>query len=186
MFAPQQVTDSGRRACSPAWKGAALLLVALMMWVPALVSANDLESEINRLKADVADLASELYALEETMLHPADTQVAVFLTLATKDALQLDSVELFIDDTPVSSHLYTDLERQSLQQGGVQQIFLGNLPLGDHHLKAVLTARTDNDRYVRREASHRFRKEPGESRIQMTLDARAPDFEPRVAFREWK
>ncbi|MGM0767486.1 MAG: AraC family transcriptional regulator [Pseudomonadota bacterium] len=186
MFAAEQLTEPRRRWRSPALKPVAAIIAGLLMLVPGLVSAEDLGADIDRLKADVAALASELYTLEETILHPADTQVAVFLTLAGKNALELDSVELFLDDTPVSSHLYTDLERQSLQQGGVQQVYLGNLPLGDHHLKAVLTARTQNDRYVRREASHRFRKEPGESRIQMSLDAQAPDFEPRVAFREWK
>lgn len=120
------------------------------------------------------------------MLHPADTQVAVFLTLAHKDALELDSIELFVNDTPVSSHLYTDRERQSLQRGGVQQLYLGNISLGEHDLRAVLTARTGNDRFLRREAEHHFRKQPGEARIQLSLDARAPDYEPQILFTEWK
>ncbi len=183
-------TEQARRATGrvyPAGQNSLAAAVALLVVLtPTLTAADDLNADINRLKAKVADLAGELYALEESILHPADTRVAVFLTLVRKDALELDSIELFVNDTPVSSHLYTDRERQSLQQGGVQQLYLGNVPHGEHELRAVLTARTGNDRYVRREAEHRFQKRPGESRIQLSLDARAPDYEPRILFSEWK
>lgn len=148
--------------------------------------ADTLDSEISRLKADVADLSQALYALEEDVLYPEDTQVAVFLTLRDREGLELDTIELYLDDTPVASHLYTDRERGSLKQGGVQRLYVGNLPHGSHQLKAVLTARSSNERFVRREVTHDFRKRPGESRIQMTLDAKAPDFEPVVSFQEWK
>lgn len=183
-------TEQARGATGKVSRAGQNLLAAavalLVVLTPTLTVADDLNADINRLKAEVADLAGELYALEESILHPADTQVAVFLTLARKDVLELDSIELFVNDTPVSSHLYTDRERQSLQQGGVQQLYLGNVPHGEHELRAVLTARTGNDRYIRREAEHRFQKRPGESRIKLSLDARAPDYEPRFLFSEWK
>jgi len=162
-----------------------LIAFVLMLTAP-LIAAAELDTEIDRLKADVAELASDLYELEEAFLHPADTQVAVFLTLARSDALTLDSIELSVNDTPVASHFYSERELRSLQQGGVQQLFIGNVPVGEHRLKAVLTARTANDRYVRREVAHRFQKEPGEFRIQLSVDARAPEYEPQIGFAEWK
>lgn len=186
MFATEQVTGPHSSVPRSARSRMVPLVALLATLIPTVVAADTLDAEIHRLQADVAELAGELYALEESILHPADTQVAVFLTLARKDALELDSIELFVNDSPVSSHLYTEQERTSLQQGGVQQLYLGNVPHGQHSLKAVLTARTGNDRYVRREASHRFLKQPGESRIQLSLDARAPDFEPQILFTEWK
>lgn len=145
-----------------------------------------LDREINAIKSDVASLSQTLFELEESVLYPADTQVAVFLTLKDKDGLALDSVELYLDGSPVSSHLYTDRERESLRKGGIQRLYMGNIPHGDHQLKAVLTARSANERFIRREVRHQFRKRPGESRIQMTLDAAAPDYEPVVSFQEWK
>jgi len=148
--------------------------------------AESLDAEIDRLKTDVANLSQALFELEENVLYPVDTQVAVFLTLRNRDGLDLDSVELYLNDTPVASHLYTDRERDSLKQGGVQRLYIGNLRHGSHQLKAVLTARAANERFVRREATHQFRKRPGEFRIQMTLDAAAPDYEPVVSFQEWK
>ncbi|MBL3556747.1 AraC family transcriptional regulator [Marinobacter sp. JB05H06] len=157
----------------------------MALLAPGLL-ADTLDTEIDRLKADVADLSQTLYELEEDVLYPADTQVAVFLTLKDREGLELDTVELYLDDMPVASHLYTERERTSLKRGGVQRLYLGNLPHGAHQLRAVLTARSANERFVRREVTHDFRKRPGESRIQMTLDARAPDFEPVVSFQEWK
>jgi hypothetical protein len=145
-----------------------------------------LDREIAAIKSDVASLSQTLFELEESVLHPADTQVAVFLTLKDKDGLALDSVELYLDGTPVSSHLYTDRERESLRKGGIQRLYIGNIPHGSHQLKAVLTARSANERFIRREVRHQFRKRPGESRIQMSLDAAAPDYEPVVSFQEWK
>ncbi|MEP1216087.1 MAG: AraC family transcriptional regulator [Marinobacter sp.] len=180
-----QVTEPVRRRFGVTVAAAVALFVTQALSAPAGF-ADTLDTEIDRLKADVADLSQTLYELEEEVLYPADTQVAVFLTLKDREGLELDTVELYLDDTPVASHLYTERERSSLKRGGVQRLYIGNLPHGTHQLKAVLTARSANERFVRRAVTHDFRKRPGESRIQMTLDARAPDFEPVVSFQEWK
>ncbi|MDL0429679.1 AraC family transcriptional regulator [Marinobacter sp. TBZ242] len=162
------------------------VFTALILPVGQAAIADTLDEEIDRLKADVADLGQTLYELEEDVLHPADTQVAVFLTLRDREGLELDTVELYLNDAPVASHLYTERELASLKKGGVQRLYIGNLPHGTHQLKAILTARSANERFVRREVTHDFRKRPGQSRLQMTLDARAPDYEPVVSFQEWK
>ena len=181
----QQTVTVGRQA-RVAWLVILVMMVASQLGLTRSAFAESLDQEIDRLKADVADLSQTLYQLEENVLYPVDTQVAVFLTLRNREGLDLDSVELYLNDTPVASHLYTDQERDSLKQGGVQRLYIGNLPHGAHQLKAVLTARSANERFVRREAIHQFRKRPGESRIQMSLDAAAPDYEPVVSFQEWK
>ena len=165
-----------------------LSLVCLLV-SPSLVTANEgdsLDREIQQIRSEVAALSQTLFDLEESVLHPADTQVAVFLTLKDKEGLELDTVELYVDGTPVASHLYTDQERKSLRRGGVQTLYMGNLPHGRHSIKAILTARSANERFIRREMRHEFTKRPGETRIQMALDAAAPDYEPVVSFQEWK
>lgn len=150
------------------------------------VTGASLDDDIDRLTAEVIRHSASVHALEQQLLHPVDTRVAVFLTLHNRQALDLDSVELFINDQPVASHLYSAHERASLEQGGVQQLFVGNMADGDHQLKAVINARAANNRFVRRELVHGFQKRPGTLRLQMTLDARAPDYEPDVTFVEWK
>lgn len=186
MVAGAQQTVTVGRQVRVAWPVILVMMVASQLGLTRSAFAESLDQEIDRLKADVADLSQTLYQLEENVLYPVDTQVAVFLTLRNREGLDLDSVELYLNETPVASHLYTDRERDSLKQGGVQRLYIGNLPHGSHQLKAVLTARSANERFVRREATHPFRKRPGESRIQMTLDAAAPDYEPVVSFQEWK
>lgn len=164
--------------------GAGLIIAALIG--ASTAAASSLDEEIAGLKAEVSAHADAIFKLEKSVLHPVDTRLAVFLTLASRDGLDLDSVELFVNGKPAASHLYTARESESLQQGGVQQLFTGNLANGEHELKAVITARAANDRFVRRESTHRFQKRPGVLRFQMALEAKAPDYEPRVAFVEWK
>ncbi|MBC7182663.1 MAG: AraC family transcriptional regulator [Marinobacter sp.] len=157
----------------------------MLLSAPAL-AATSLDEEIESLSAEVAEHSANVFALEQKLLHPANTRLAVFLTLQSREALDLDSVELFLNGQPVASHLYNGRERASLERGGIQQLFTGNLRNGQHELKAVITARSANDDFVRRESVHRFRKNPGTLRLQMSLEAQAPDYEPRVSFVEWK
>ncbi|WP_286219855.1 AraC family transcriptional regulator [Marinobacter apostichopi] len=165
------------------------LLLGFYFSLPLLPSAAlgaDIDQAIDVLRAQVSEHSARVFALEQRLLHPADSRLSVFLTLVSPDALGLDSVELFVNDKPVVSYLYSEREQEALEEGGVQQLFIGNLPNGSHSLKAVVTARSGNDRFVRRESSYRFKKRPGSLRLQMTLDAKGPEFEPRVSFREWK
>ncbi len=154
--------------------------------LPSAALASDIDHAIDQLRAEVSEHSARVFALEQRLLHPADSRLSVFLTLGSPDALELDSVELFVNGKPVVSHLYSEREQEALEEGGVQQLFVGNLPNGSHSLKAVVTARSGNDRFLRRESSYRFQKRPGSLRLQMTLEAKAPDFEPRVSFLEWK
>ncbi|WP_241956248.1 AraC family transcriptional regulator [Marinobacter flavimaris] len=166
-------------------------VISIAVLVPVLLAAKTsvaagLDEELEELSAKVASHSEDVFALEQKVLHPANTRLAVFLTLQSRDALDLDSVELFVNGQPVASHLYSDRERTSLERGGIQQLFTGNLENGEHELKTVITARSADDDFVRRESTHKFRKRPGVLRLQMSLEARAPDYEPRVSFVEWE
>lgn len=154
--------------------------------LPSGAFGSDIDLAIDQLRAEVSEHSARVFALEQRLLHPADSRLSVFLTLGSPGALALDSVELFVNGKPAVSHLYSEREQEALEDGGVQQLFIGNLPNGSHSLNAVVTARSGNDRFVRRESSYRFQKHPGSLQLQMTLDAKAPEFEPRVSFREWK
>lgn len=182
MFGTQQ---SQRRRIGQK-RVAATGLVVLALLATQATAAEGLDGELERLSAEVASHSEHVFALEQKVLHPANTRLAVFLTLQSRDALDLDSVELFVNGQPVASHLYSERERASLERGGIQQVFTGNLENGEHELKAVITARSADEDFVRRESTHRFRKRPGVLRLQMSLEARAPDYDPRVSFTEWE
>src|SRR5512147_3216826 len=98
-----------------------------------------LDEEIQSIKKDAVDLNRDLAVLEEELLFPANTQVAVFLSMDVGDFFALDTVELRVDDKQVTKHLYTPREAEALLKGGVQRLYLGNLKVGDHEIVALFT-----------------------------------------------
>ncbi|HEY7746780.1 MAG TPA: hypothetical protein VIA07_10610, partial [Desulfuromonadales bacterium] len=94
-----------------------------------------LDEQIQEIKTDVLGIAAELNRLEEKLLYPSDTQVAVFVSLANGEAFRLDSVEILLGGKPVAQHLYTFKELEALQRGGVQRIYTGNIMTGEHDLQ---------------------------------------------------
>ncbi|MGQ7274743.1 AraC family transcriptional regulator [Marinobacter sp. V034] len=165
----------------------ALFLRALLISVLSAPAMSDsLNSDIAELKGEVAALNHSLFELEEDILHPANTQVAVYLSFAAREYFVLDSVELSIDGHPAVSHLYTERERQALKQGGVQQLYLGNLSAGEHKIDAVFNGQGANDHYYRKDASFNVQKTGEKAQYELILDAKAPAFEPAFRIKEWE
>ena len=120
-----------------------------------------LDQEIQDLKKDVVDLNKDLFILEEELLFPANTQVAVFLSLDVGQFFALDSVQLKLDRKEVINYLYTPREVDALLKGGVQRLYLGNLKVGAHELVAFFNGKGPNERAYKRGASLRFEKGVG-------------------------
>lgn len=161
-----------------------------MVCALALLSTNaigdSLDQDIDALAADVSDLSQNLFDLEQTMLFPANTRVAVYLSVTDRDAFMLDSVELSINGKPAVSHLYTDQERLALRQGAIQQLYMGNLPAGTHNLTATFNGQTASEHYVRKQHQFTFRKLPGETRVQLVVEAGQQGQQPEFSLREWQ
>ena len=83
-----------------------------------------LDQEVQGLKKDVIDLNKDLFVLEEELLFPANTQVALYVSMDVGSFFALDSVTVKIDNKEVKSYLYTAREADALLKGGVQQIYL--------------------------------------------------------------
>lgn len=185
MFGKEQLPEC--RMNSPRVFRIAAVIAALSAFVAFDASAkSSVDSQFDSIRARVMAHSAEVHKFEKDLLQPVDTRVAVFLTLASRNELDVDAVELFIDGQPVTAHLYSARERASLERGGVQQLFTGNLTNGMHELKLVFSVRNAKDQFVRREAIHQFHKQTGTYRMQLVLEARAPDYEPSVNVMEWK
>lgn len=91
-----------------------------------------LDERVQEIKSDVLEIAAELTQLEEKLLYPSNTQVALFLSLATGHVGDLDSVEVWIDGEAVAHHVYSYKELSALGKGGVQRLYTGNLSSGEH------------------------------------------------------
>jgi hypothetical protein len=119
---------------------AALLLIGAvampLAWAadakPATVAASGLDDRIQDVKSDVIKLNRDLLVLEEELLFPASTQVALFVSMDVGKLFELDSVQITLDNKIVTNYLYTPLEVQALHRGGVQRVYLGNLRAGEH------------------------------------------------------
>ncbi len=117
-----------------------------------------IDQDIQGLKKDVVDLNRDLFVLEEELLFPANTQVAVFVSMDVGDFFLLDSVTLKIDQKEVANYLYTPREVEALAKGGVQRLYVGNLKAGQHELVAFFNGQGPHERDYRRGATAQVRE----------------------------
>jgi hypothetical protein len=143
-----------------------------------------LDARVQDLKAEVIRLNRDLLILEEELLYPAGTQVAVFVSMDVGRLFELESVQIKLDDKLVSQHLYTAQEVQALHRGGVQRVFVGNLKTGTHSIDAFFTGRGPHARDYKRGTTLKFDKgtEPRyiELRVKDSLGKLQPEFEVKV------
>jgi hypothetical protein len=128
-----------------------------------------LDEQIQEIKTDVLGIAAELNRLEEKLLYPSDTQVAVFVSLASGEKVRLDSVEIQLGGKPVAHHLYTYKELEALQKGGVQRIYTGNIMTGQHALQVTLLGQTAGGTDFKKTESFNVTKDVGPKIVEFTL-----------------
>jgi len=145
-----------------------------------------LDADVQDLKKQVLDLNKDLFLLEEELLFPSNTQVAVFVSMDVGDFFGVDSVELKLDNKNVTNYLYTEREASALVKGGVQRLYVGNLKAGQHELIAVFTGQGPHVRDYRRGASLKFEKGIGPKYIELTISDRATKQQPEFIVKEWE
>jgi hypothetical protein len=145
-----------------------------------------LDESVQDLKKQVLDLNRDLFLLEEELLFPANTQVAVFVSMDVGEFFGLDSVEVKLDGKDVANYLYTARETEALVKGGVQRLFVGNVKAGEHELVAVFTGDGPNARDYRRGATLEFEKGIGPKYIELTISDRASKQQPEFVVKEWE
>lgn len=152
----------------------------------APVDTRALDEEIQAIKKDVVDLNRDLFVLEEELLFPANTQVAVFLSMDVGEFFALDTVELRIDDKQVSKYLYTPREAEALLKGGVQRLYLGNLRVGAHELVALFTGKGPHGQDYTRGAQLKFEKSVGAKYLELKISDRQRKSQPEFEIRDWE
>ncbi|MBV9914397.1 MAG: hypothetical protein JOZ93_17595 [Sinobacteraceae bacterium] len=145
-----------------------------------------LDQEVQSLKKDVVDLNRDLFVLEEELLFPANTQVAVFLSMDVGDFFALDTVTLKIDQKEVINYLYTPREVDALLKGGVHRLYLGNLKVGKHELVAFFSGKGPNERSYKRGATLRFEKGIGAKYLELKINDRQRRQQPEFEIKDWE
>ena len=130
-----------------------------------------LDEQVQEIKGDVLSIAAELNQLEEKLLYPSNTQIAVFVSLAGEETFRLDSVEIELDGKPVSHHLYTFKELEALQKGGVQRIYTGNIRSGEHDLQVFVLGRTAEGADFKKSEQFTVNKDAGPGIVEISLSA---------------
>jgi hypothetical protein len=144
------------------------------------------DKDVQDLKKQLVDLNRDLFKLEEEILYPASTQVAVFLSMNVGTFFALDSVTVKVDDKEVANYLYTEREVQALHRGGVQKLYLGNLKSGPHELVAFFTGKGPHDRDYRRGTSVSFEKAVGAKYVELRISDREASLQPEFVVRQWE
>jgi hypothetical protein len=145
-----------------------------------------LDEEIQTLKKDVVELNRDLFVLEEELLFPANTQVAVFLSMDVGTFFALDTVELRVDDKQVAKYLYTPREAEALLKGGVQRLYLGNLKLGGHELVALFTGKSPSGMDYSRGAQLKFEKAVGAKYLELKITDKQRKLQPEFEIKDWE
>jgi hypothetical protein len=168
-FSPPQ----GRRARSVVLAA----LVCLLAWSSGAAVARDasreqmkgLDEQVQEIKTDVLSIAAELDGLEERLLYPSNTQVAVFVALEEGDEFRLDSVQIQLNGDLVAHHIYSFKELEALQKGGVQRIFTGNVATGEHELEVAVNGKLGNGKDFSNAETFRFSKDVEPKLVGITL-----------------
>jgi len=145
-----------------------------------------LDTRIQDTKADVIQLNRDLLVLEEELLFPANTQVALFVSMDVGKMFDLDSVQVKLDDKLVANYLYTPLEVQALHRGGVQRVFLGNLKTGPHELVAFFTGKGPHERDYKRGATLKFDKGTEAKYIELRIRDSSGRLQPEFDVKTWQ
>lgn len=142
---------------------------------PSAERANtQLADEMESIKKELLTLRRDLVILEEDLLFPASSQVAVFVSMDVGELFQLDAVTLKINNKEVTHHLYTEKQVEALYRGGVQKLYVGNVKQGKNTVTAFFTGLGPAGRDYRRASTVTFEKtfEPAFVELQV-LDSEA-------------
>ena len=131
------------------------------------------DEQVQEIKSDVLGIAAELNQLEEKLLYPSNTQVAVFVSLVSGETFRLDSVEIQLDGKPVAHHLYSFKELEALQKGGVQRIHTGNVRSGEHELQVFVIGKTGGGADLQRSERFKVNKDAGPRIVEISLAAQS-------------
>jgi len=154
------------------------LLVAVLALGSAAVSGAEnlsadnmrsLDGQVQEVKSDVLSIASELNNLEERLLYPSGTQIALFVSIEADEEFRLDAVQIEIDGQLATHHIYSFKELEALHKGGVQKIYAGNVTTGDHQLSVKMIGKLKSGKDFDESGSFSFAKGVEPKTLGITL-----------------
>lgn len=174
----------------------ALLLTCTGQWVsaqPLETTATDttetetapVAPQLETLKESVLTLNRDLLILEEELLYPASSQIAIYVSMDIGEYFALDAIKLEINNQLVASELYTDKQVNALFRGGVQRLYIGNLKSGEHEISAFFTGRGPQQDY-KRAAKLVITKAQAPIVLELRIIDSTAQLQPVFEIKEWQ
>jgi hypothetical protein len=138
-----------------------------------------LDEQVQEIKSDVLSIAAELKELEEKLLYPSLTQIAIFVSLAKEDTFALDSIGIQLAGKQIAHHLYTFKEIEALRKGGVQRIYTGNIQTGEHEMQVTLIGKSEGGADFQSTESFKVNKDVAPKIVEITLAYQSITFKDR-------
>jgi len=162
------------------------MIRAIVVLIAALSCANaradaPLDAEMEAVQTALLELKRDLAILEEDLLYPASTQVAVYLSMDVGEFFQLDAVTLKVNGREVAHHLYTEREAKALYRGGVQKLYVGNVKEGENRVTAFFTGYGPQGRDFKRAASVEFDKGFEPAFVELMIEDSTASFQPEFS-----
>ena len=170
------------------FRGFILSIAMLMLSFPSYAEdvtkgqIKSLDEQVQEIKTDTLNIGTEMRLLEEKLLYPSSTQVAVFVSLDNAATFRLDSIEIQLDGKSAAQHLYTLRELEALKKGGTQRLYTGNVKSGEHSLHVLVTGKTLGGPGLSRTESFKFSKDAGPKIVEVRLVDSASHI---ITFRDW-
>lgn len=157
------------------------LTVTLSLSAAELVTKEQikgLDEQVQEIKKEVLAISADLNQLEEKLLYPSNTQVAIFVSLAKNSKTPPAAIKIALDENNVSHHIYSFKETEALKIGGVQRIYTGNVRTGKHNLKvSVINKQSGGNKADT--VSHQFDKGIKPQMVEIRIS------DSGVTFRNW-
>ena len=142
-------------------------------------------AKLEALKKEVLSVNRDLFILEEDLLFPASTQVAIYLSVDVGQFFALDNVKIKIDDEDVTHYLYTKNDIDALHRGAIQKLYLDNLSTGNHQIVAIVIGIGPHNREYRKAISFDFEKDSEAKALEIQIRDDSSKLQPRLNIVEW-
>lgn len=169
--------------CSGQWAGAQPLETTVAETTES--ESTPVAAELEALKESVLTLNRDLLILEEELLYPASSQIAIYVSMDIGEYFALDAIKLEINNQLVASELYTDKQVNALFRGGVQRLYVGNLKSGEHEISAFFTGRGPQQDY-KRAAKLMVTKSQAPIVLELRIIDSTAQLQPVFEIKEWQ
>jgi hypothetical protein len=162
-----------------------MVLFLLLAGGQAATAETPVTEQLESLKEAVLTLNRDLLILEEELLYPASSQIAVYVSMDVGHYFALDAIKLEINNQLVASELYSDKQVNALFRGGVQRFYIGNLKSGEHEITAFFTGRGPHADY-KRGAKLTVNKTQAPLVLELRIRDSTAQLQPTFDIKEWQ